>query len=89
MAVISNFGTQPRWSPYKGDKVQKAITFGQQNTWSQNTYVGPWNFTTIDPSGRATSDEWRSGPYNQDRGSTFTSAAGTPATPTKSERQGR
>lgn len=89
MAVISNFGTQPRWSPYKGDKVQKAITFGQQNTWSQNTYVGPWNFTTIDPSGRATSDEWRSAPYNQDRGSTFTSAAGTPATPTKSERQGR
>jgi hypothetical protein len=90
MAVISNFGTQPHWSPYKGNKVQQAITFRQENSWSQNTYVGPWNFTTIDPSGRVTPDKWKSTPYNQDRGSTFTATTGTrPATPTKSERQQR
>jgi hypothetical protein len=71
MAVISNFGTVPRWSPYKGDTVQKAITVGQENRWHSNSYVGPWTFTTLDPKGRLTTDQWRSAPYHQDRGSTF------------------
>ena len=72
MAMISNFGTWPRWSPYRGDRVQRAITFDQQNTWYSNTYVGPWTFTTLDMKGNVTSNQWRSAPYNQDRGSTFT-----------------
>jgi hypothetical protein len=72
MSVISNFGTQPRWSPYKGNRVQRAITLDQQNSWYRNTYVGPWAFTMIDPKGRMTPDQWRSAPYKQDRGSTFT-----------------
>jgi hypothetical protein len=72
MAVISNFGTEPRWSPYRGNRVKRAITVGQQNSWYENTYVGPWTFTTLDPKGRVTPDQWRSAPYNQDRGSTFT-----------------
>jgi hypothetical protein len=72
MAVISNVGTSPRWSPYQGDHVQRAITFDQQNSWYRNTYVGPWSFTTLDPSRRLTAEEWQSTPYNQDRESTFT-----------------
>jgi hypothetical protein len=71
MAVISNFGTVPRWSPYKGDTVQRAITVDQENRWYSNSYVGPWTFTTLDPKGRLTADQWRSAPYHQDRGSTF------------------
>jgi hypothetical protein len=49
MAVISNFGTEPRWSPNQGDCVQRASTFEQQNSWHHNTYVGRSNFTTFDP----------------------------------------
>jgi hypothetical protein len=71
MAVISNFGTWPHWSPYKGEKVQRAITLDQQNRWYHNTYVGPWSFTTLDPKGRVTQGQWQSAPYNQDLGSTF------------------
>jgi hypothetical protein len=72
MAVLSNFGTWPRWSPYHGDKVQRAITFDQQNSWYRNTYVGPWNFTPLDMAGKLTPSEWQAAPYNQDRESTFT-----------------
>jgi Periplasmic copper-binding protein (NosD) len=72
MAVISNFGTVPKWSPYRGDRVQRAITMDQQNRWYSNIYVGPWSFTMFDPSGRVTQDQWMSAPYNQDKGSTFT-----------------
>lgn len=72
MAVISNFGSSPRWSPYHGNRVQRAITLDQQNSWYRNTYVGPWTFTTLEPKGRVTPDQWRSAPYSQDRGSTFT-----------------
>jgi hypothetical protein len=72
MAVLSNYGTWPRWSPYHGDKVQRAITFDQQNSWYRNTYVGPWNFTPLDMAGKLTPSEWQAAPYNQDRESTFT-----------------
>jgi hypothetical protein len=72
MAVLSNFGSSPRWSPYHGNRVQRAITFDQQNSWYRNTYVGPWKFTTFDQTRRVTSDQWQSAPYNQDRESTFT-----------------
>jgi Right handed beta helix region len=83
MAVISNFGTWPHWSPYKGEKVQRAITLDQQNSWDRNTYVGPWSFTTFDPKGRVTADQWQSAPFNQDKDSTFDTTGGTGAgTPT-------
>jgi Right handed beta helix region len=83
MAVISNFGTSPRWSPYKGERVQRAITLNQQNNWYHNAYQGPWSFTTYNPKGRVTVDQWRSAPYNQDRESTFNATGGPVAvTPT-------
>lgn len=70
MAVISNYGTYPSWSPYKGDVVQKAITFNQNNKWSNNKYYGPWQFMTQETGSLKDWNTWRGGPYNQDAGST-------------------
>jgi hypothetical protein len=75
MAVLSNYGTSPTWSPYKGDIVPKAITLDQENRWYDNTYVGPWAFVFHDAAQLATPDQWRAAPYRQDQGSTFGSAS--------------
>ncbi|HEY6793313.1 MAG TPA: right-handed parallel beta-helix repeat-containing protein [Kineosporiaceae bacterium] len=80
MAVLSNYGTFPDWSPYKGPVVQQAIVFRQDNRWYDNTYVGPWLFTTLDGGTDVGAATWRAEPYRQDRGSTF---IGTPS-PTSS-----
>lgn len=71
MAILSNFGTYPDWSPYQGDVVQEAITFGQDNRWHHNTYVGPWSFMAHDTGVLLDSHGWRAAPYRQDAGSTF------------------
>jgi hypothetical protein len=84
MAVLSNFGTWPPWSPYKGEKVQRAITLDQHNSWYRNAYVGPWSFTTFDAKGRVTVDQWRSAPFNQDKDSTFDATGGNVPTTTPS-----
>ena len=42
--LMPNFGTYPAWSPYKGEAIQKAITYRQDNTFSDNLYRGPWRF---------------------------------------------
>jgi Right handed beta helix region len=76
MAVLSNYGTYPNWSPYKGDVVQKAITFNQDNRWYHNTYLGPWTFTTEDAKGKVGPADWQAPPYQQDRGSTFSVLGG-------------
>ena len=75
MAILSNVGTWPEWSPYVGDVVQKAITEKQDNHWHDNTYVGPWKFMPFDAQTllENTSD-WQNQPYDQDLGSTFTAA---------------
>ena len=70
--IFSNYGSYPEWSPYKGETVSQAITFDQGNAFSDNTYVGPWNFTAWDTSRFLPRPAWQSAPYNQDRGSTFT-----------------
>ena len=36
MAVLSNYGTFPEWSPYKGTVISDAITFRQDNRWYDN-----------------------------------------------------
>jgi Right handed beta helix region len=77
MAVLSNFGTSPDWSPYKGNVISEAITLHQANRWYGNTYTGPWTFVFHDASRAATLDEWRAAPYRQDQGSTFASAGNT------------
>ena len=71
-AIFSNYGTYPSWSPYKADTISKAITHNQGNVFSNNTYVGTWNFTPLDTGHLVSPSTWRGAPYNQDAGSTFT-----------------
>ena len=71
MAVLSNYGTYPDWSPYKGEAVADAITLKQHNRWHDNVYVGPWKFVAYDPSRVLDVGQWQGTPYQQDAGSTF------------------
>ncbi len=79
-AVFSNSGTVPSWSPYKGSVIQDAITFRQNNRWSNNRYSGDWNFVAFDTSRYMPFSSWTSSPYNQDQGSTYNGS--TPVTTT-------
>jgi hypothetical protein len=76
MAVLSNFGTYPDWSPYHGDVIQESITHGQGNSWHDNTYVGPWTFMPHDMGRVLDQVQWQVQPYGQDEGSTFARRAG-------------
>ncbi|MFC4859083.1 right-handed parallel beta-helix repeat-containing protein [Actinophytocola glycyrrhizae] len=76
MAVISNYGTFPDWSPYQADVVQQAITFAQDNTWHDNHYTGPWTFMAKDTGQVINPAQWQSAPYSQDENSTFVQAGG-------------
>ena len=71
MAVLSNVGTFPDWSPYRDQVVQEAITWRQDNRWHDNTYTGPWTFMAHDTGVLLRPTQWQADPYNQDRGSTF------------------
>ena len=64
--VFSNYGTYPRWSPYKAKVVEENITFHQNNVWRNNTYVGQWHFIVEEEGNVVTWDAWRSAPYHQD-----------------------
>ncbi|MCH5670918.1 right-handed parallel beta-helix repeat-containing protein [Streptomyces gilvus] len=76
MAVLSNYGTYPDWSPYKGEAVAEAITTKQHNRWHDNVYVGPWTFVAYDPSRVLDLGQWQGTPYRQDAGSTFRAGDG-------------
>jgi hypothetical protein len=67
--LFSNYGSYPRWSPYRGEIVQKDITFEQNNVWRNNTYIGNWHFMVKEAGHVVTWDAWRSAPYHQDAGS--------------------
>ncbi|MGH8283316.1 MAG: Ig-like domain-containing protein [Gammaproteobacteria bacterium] len=69
--VFSEYGTDPSWSPYMGFVVSDAITFNQNNVFSDNTYIGPWEFMAHDQSTVLSPVAWQAAPYNQDAGSTF------------------
>lgn len=69
--LFSNYGTDPSWSPFKGDLVEQAITFSQANVFSNNTYVGPWQFMAHDQSVILTPAQWQAAPYAQDANSSF------------------
>jgi Right handed beta helix region len=71
-AIFSNYGTYPSWSPYEGQTISKAIVYNQGNAFSNNTYVGTWNFTVLDTGTLVSSSAWKAAPYNQDGGSTST-----------------
>ncbi len=74
MAILSNYGTYPEWSPYKGEVIQKAITGNQNVVWHDNVYIGQWTFVIADVGHAAPVDEWKAAPSGQDRGSTFAAA---------------
>jgi hypothetical protein len=71
MGLLSNYGTYPDWSPYKGEVIEKAITLHQHNRWHDNTYVGPWSFVVHDAGKVIDTETWQAAPYRQDKGSTF------------------
>jgi hypothetical protein len=71
MGVLSNVGTVPDWSPYRGDAIQKAITYGQDVKWRDNKYVGPWTFTLASPDQTVDFAQWQADPSTQDKGSTL------------------
>lgn len=73
MAVLSNFGTFPEWSPYKGEVIQQAISRHQDVQWRDNTYSGPWTFMFASTGRSVDVAEWRADPAKQDVGSTFSS----------------
>lgn len=68
--LFSNFGTYPKWSPYKGTAVGKNVTFHQNNRFRDNTYRGNWNFMAEEAGKILDWDSWRAAPYNQDADST-------------------
>ncbi len=68
--LFSNYGTYPRWSPYRGEVVAQNLTFKQNNVWKRNTYVGDWQFVAEEMGNAVDWDVWRAAPYNQDVGST-------------------
>jgi hypothetical protein len=76
MAVLSNYGTFPAWSPYKGMVVSDAITFAQDNRWYDNLYYGPWTFVAHNTSRSLSIEAWQAAPYNQDTCSTFGDSGG-------------
>jgi hypothetical protein len=71
MAVLSNYGTYPDWSPYKGEQVESAITSGQQNLWHNNSYSGPWEFVAHDADNVLDFGHWQGSSYQQDKGSSY------------------
>jgi hypothetical protein len=75
MAIMSNYGTYPDWSPYTGTVVQEAITEEQGNVFRDNTYRGSWRFMPFEQNRLVTFDEWRDAPYEQDAGSTLESGS--------------
>jgi hypothetical protein len=71
MGLMSQWGTFPDWSPYKGQVVERNITFQQDNRWQENRYVGPWRFQVLELGNVVSWRTWRSAPYRQDPGSTL------------------
>jgi len=69
--IFANSGSSPSWSPYMGSVIQQAITFNQNNTFSNNTYTGDWNFMVKAQDTVASPAFWMAAPYYQDAGSTF------------------
>jgi hypothetical protein len=69
--LFSNWGTEPRWSPYKGPIIERSITFHQNDVFADNAYKGPWMFMAHDQSRVLNWGQWRARPYRQDRGSTL------------------
>lgn len=71
VGLVSQWGSYPDWSPYKGQMVERNITFRQDNLWQDNRYQGPWRFQILELGNVVPWKTWRSEPYQQDRRSTL------------------
>ena len=80
--IFSEYGSYPTWSPYQATSVENAVTYDQNNVFSDNTYDGPWNFMPHEQGTSVSFATWQASPYNQDAGSTL--SGGTTPTPTGS-----
>lgn len=80
--VFSNQGSYPSWSPYQAvHAIDDAITFHQNNVWSNNQYTGPWSFKVhdqFDPNTLIGFNAWQAAPYSQDVGSTLNNSYTAP-----------
>ena len=81
--VFSEYGTDPKWSPYQADIVPTAIAFHQDNKFSDNTYSGPWCFMGWELGTSVGFSQWQaaanpsSKQFGQDAKSVHTGASGT------------
>ncbi len=66
---FSEYGTDPTWSPYLKTVVETAISITQHNTFTHNTYNGPWEFMVHDQSQVDSFATWQS-TWGQDSSST-------------------
>jgi len=80
--LFSNWGSWPTWSPYQGRTVQDAVTFSQNNVFSDNRYVGDWKFTAYEAGRNLDLAAWQAAPYNQDAGSTLSPVGSPPPSTT-------
>lgn len=78
--LLSNYGSAPSWSPYKGRTVQNAITYSQNNRFTDNRYAGDWRFLAWEPGNFLTLDGFQAAPYAQEAGSTQVGITGAAAT---------
>jgi len=68
--IFSNSGSSPSWSPYMGDVIQNDIAFHQNNLFSNNTYIGNWNFMAKTQGSSYNYALWQAR-FGQDAGSTI------------------
>lgn len=74
--LFSEYGTYPSWSPYHGTTVERHITLGQNNHFSDNVYNGPWQFMVMQQGTIVNWQVWNGGPYRQDHGSVLNGVKG-------------
>lgn len=75
IAILSQVGSSPSWSPYMGTVIQDAITSSQSNSWHHNAYRGPYTWMPHDTgNGNKPFATWQ-GTYSQDGSSTSSGTA--------------
>ncbi len=77
MAVLSNYGTYPDWSPVQGRRSSSRRSSTTSSVvWHDNTYVGPWSFMVGNVGQVLDQAAWTAQPTRQDAGSSFNSGPG-------------
>lgn len=69
VALLSQVGTFPSWSPYTGNAITDAMISTRNNLWLDNTYSGTHTFMPHDQGTYKTLAQWQASPYFQDAGS--------------------